>query len=422
MIKKFLTTSHRWLGFPVGILFIITFATGLITAIDELSVRVDQALLNNNNPFQHISISDNGAVLSKITTAKKRISRIIMPTEATPYYQLANRNENWLYQLSQPKVAIHLVNQGNVFFKTVLQLHRNFLLGKTGAFGVGGNQLVAWVGLIALMISLIGLWIWWPKRRLFSVRDTLPRGKKRKNLYGNHTSTGVICLIAILTLALTGAGITYRNYAKALLGVTPQANNAKMTGVSKTIDSNWSAWLHAAYSQMPAGSTLIQISYPRAPRKNVKIVTSNKLAQTKKSLNRAENKVNSDTTEQRINHNNKQSKNKSQSNSAKILTFKFNTPNNWFGLAQSHVRIDINNSQLISTTLFSQLPMGEKIYSLIKPLHTGHGLPVGYVIVQLIFSLLGTVMVCSGVIMFINKKRKKNLRHMFTFKLYSTLR
>ena len=79
-------------------------------------------------------------------------------------------------------------------------------------------------------------------------------------------------------------------------------------------------------------------------------------------------------------------------------------------MAQSHVRIDINNSQLISTTLFSQLPMGEKIYSLIKPLHTGHGLPVGYVIVQLIFSLLGTVMVCSGVIMFINKKRKKSLR------------
>lgn len=49
MIKEFLTTCHRWLGFPVGILFIITFGTGLITAIDELSVRVEQALVNNNN-------------------------------------------------------------------------------------------------------------------------------------------------------------------------------------------------------------------------------------------------------------------------------------------------------------------------------------------------------------------------------------
>ena len=422
MIKKFFTTSHRWLGFPVGILFIITFGTGLITTIDELSVRVEQALLNHNNPFQYTSISDNGVVLSEITAGKNRLSRIIMPTEAPPYYQLSNRNESWLYQLSQPKVAIHQVNQGNDFFKTVLQLHRNFLLGKTGVVGVSGNQLVAWVGLLSLMISLIGLWIWWPKRRLFSVRDTLPRGKKRKNLYGNHTSAGVICVIAILTLALTCAGIAYKNYAKALFGVPAKANIEKIAAEQGSIDNNWTAWLHAAYSQMPPGSTLIQIRYPRAPRKSAKTVTNIKPVKVNKALSRAEEKVSHNITKQRNTEHREQTKNKSQSHSAKILTFKFNTPNNWFGLAESNVSIDINNSQLVNTTLFSQLSIGEKIYSLIKPLHTGHGLPVGYVIVQLIFSLLGTLMVCSGVIMFINKKRKKSLIQVFTIKRLSITR
>jgi len=214
MIKKFLTTLHRWLGFPVGILFIITFGTGLITAIDELSVRFNHAQKSRGYSLQQISIDDNAAALSKITSGKKGLSRIIMPTAETPYYQLASRSERWTYNLKQLEIAVHKQNQSNAFFKTVLQLHRNFLLGKSGVAGIAGNKIVAWVGLISLIISFIGLWIWWPRRRLFNIRDTFPRGKKQKNLYNNHTSSGVICIVAILILALTGAGITYRTFTK----------------------------------------------------------------------------------------------------------------------------------------------------------------------------------------------------------------
>ena len=71
MIKKFLTTAHRWLGFPVGLLFIITFSTGFITAIDELSVRIDHAQKSSGYSLQQTTISDNADVLSKITSGKK---------------------------------------------------------------------------------------------------------------------------------------------------------------------------------------------------------------------------------------------------------------------------------------------------------------------------------------------------------------
>ena len=71
MIKKFLTTDHRWLRFPVGLLFIITFSTGFITAIDELSVRIDHAQKSSGYSLQQTTISDNADVLSKITSGKK---------------------------------------------------------------------------------------------------------------------------------------------------------------------------------------------------------------------------------------------------------------------------------------------------------------------------------------------------------------
>lgn len=394
MIKRFLTTTHRWLGFPVGILFIITFGTGFITAIDELYGRISPTEKTTDKAFQQITIDESSVVLSGITQGKKGLSSIMMPTKDTPYYQLTSRSESWTYHLDHPKVAEHQEKQNNEFFKTVLQLHRNFLLGKSGIAGISGNQIVAWVGLIALIISLIGLWIWWSKRRLFNIADVLPRGRKRKNLYGNHTSAGAICIIAIIILALTGAGITYRTFTKELLGVSKntniksKANTTLGLDYASTIEKNWHAWLTVAYGQMPEGSILMKIKYPRKKNNKVDAKSSKvKTTQTRKIP----------ITE-----------NKNNRYRAKVLTFQFNSPNDWLGLAQSHVSIDINKSYLVSTTLFSQLSLGEKTYAMLKPLHTGHGLPIGYVIVQFILSLLGTIMVCSGVIMFINKKRKKS--------------
>ena len=182
-------------------------------------------------------------------------------------------------------------------------------------------------------------------------------------------------------MALTGAAITYRTFTKELLGVSNITSPIKPSISNEFIAKHWQSWLTTAYKQMPEGSTLVQIRYPRPAR--------NKQSDKQNDLDKKTNKT-------------------------KVLTFKCHTPNNWLGLAQSNVRIDINNSQLIQTQLFKEFSIGEKIYALIKPLHTGHGLPVVYVVVQFILSLLGTIFVCSGVILFINKKRKKSVKNFIT--------
>jgi len=197
-MKKFLVTSHRWVGFPVGILFVVLFGTGFITAIDELLIRFNDEQTSHSFTYRQTSIEEDANFLTRFTENKQNLSRAFMPTRSSPYYQLASRNERWLYSIDTPNTEFHQIKQDNEFFKTVLQLHRNFLLGKEGFAGIEGKHYAAWVGLIALILSLIGLWIWWPRRKLFNIKDTLPRGKKRKQLYGNHTSAGVISAIAIL--------------------------------------------------------------------------------------------------------------------------------------------------------------------------------------------------------------------------------
>ena len=99
---------------------------------------------------------------------------------------------------------------------------------------------------------------------------------------------------------------------------------------------------------------------------------------------------------------------------SKIISFRFSTQADWLGLPSSYIRIDSQSSELISLKQFKQLSTGEKIMSVIKPLHTGRGLHWGYVLVLLLMSALGVLMVFSGLASFVMKRRAW-LRFNFNF-------
>lgn len=377
-MKKFLITLHRWLGVPLGLLFIVTFGTGCLTAVDELLQRVNQQQLSGNYTYFATTIEQNAAAIEKITEGKAGIRAVTLPTPAKPYYQVVARGETWTYAITNLDNATH--NQtGDGFFHTVLDLHRHFLLGKDGLFGVPGKEYVAWVGLLALLLSLLGLWLWWPSKKTFKVKDILPRGKKRKHFYYSHMTSGVVVLVVIVLLGLTGASITYRTIAQQIFGV----DRDKPSAIDPIVLApTWQAWVSAAQAAMPEGAQLETIRFPRQPRTPP---TDAKNTSKKPSSNV--------TT-------------KSVEEPEQILDFKFHAQGNWLGIASSSVKIDKTTSTLKDVILFSEQTFGEKIYSILIPLHTGMRLPAIYTLVLLAMSFFGTAMVFSGLVSFATKKRK----------------
>lgn len=357
-MNAFLSKLHRWLGFPLGLLFLITFATGFLTTIDELTSR-------SRNPYsdyiyRKTAVDEDARVLAAMMRNHADIRQVIMPTESTPYYQAVLRGERYIYAIDDLSRPIHEVEEKDGFFETVLQLHRNYLLGKEGLWGIEGKYYAASVALLALLISLIGFWLWWPLRRTFRWKKVLPTSGERKALYQSHMAGGVVMLVFIALLSLTGASITYRAIAQQIFGIDHEQQTMKPV----PLDNGWLSWLSAAYAAMP-DSELTAIRFPR-PR-NVQDVPVSEEPQ--------------------------------------ILEFRFLAPGDWLGLPSSKVLIDQNESALIGVSAFKDLPPGEKLYSTLKPLHMGKGLPAGYVLLQLALSLLGLVMVLSGVSSFAIKKR-----------------
>jgi len=385
-MKTFLTSLHRLVGFPLGLLFVVTFGTGSLTAIDELIHRVEQVQFNTEYQYRDTTIEEDARSLEYIIEGKKGLRQLVLPTEDTPYYQVVARGERWVYPIDHLENERHISTNNEGFFRTVLQLHRNYLLGKECLFSIEGSNYVAWVGVISFLLSVLGLWLWWPKRRSFVIKDVVPQGRRRKHFYINHMTGGVVVLALIVLLSLTGASITYRSIAQGIFGVE---RDKAPTIEAVDLEPSWQAWLSAAYTNMPEGSTLEVIRFPRQPRNN---------NQRKQAEGRGEN-----TTEQK---NRNLDKKESKNATPQILEFRFHTSGDWFGLTGSKVKIDKRASTLVDVSPFSTMTFTEKFYTLLVPLHTGHHLPAAYVVLLLMLSLLGTVMVFSGIASFIMKKRK----------------
>ena len=378
---KLLRMLHRWLGFPVGLLFVITFGSGFLTAVDELLSRMDTVEAQYHSP----SIKDNAKAITRFVEGHSNIRRIVMPTLATPYYEVNGRGERFLYEIGSLRELSHQKINQDGFFRTVLQLHRHFLLGGKKPLGIEGSTYVAWIGLSALVISLAGLYLWWPVRGRFRTKNILPSGMRRTHFYFSHMTGGAVTLVAVLLLALTGASIVYKDVAKQVLGVETHQKEAT---APKVIKNNWQAWLSEADTHVPDGE-LASIRFP-------------------KQANNSGNKPNLSASKQR-----QQAMFQAISRATPaIVELRFVTQSDWFGLAGSKVRIDKNSSALVSAVLFSSLAVGEKIVSILVPLHTGRGLHAGYVALLLMFSLIGVSMIFSGVVSFMMKKRQweKTLR------------
>lgn len=366
-----LRTIHRRLGLALGLLLLITFGSGMLTAVGELTSRPQQPRFDYSEP----TLLEMAEALELISSKHQDIRQVTMPNKTTAYNQarLDQHRVNYsvddlvpVEQQEPPLVA---------FFQTILQLHRNFLLGKNGFLGIHGADYVAWVSLLMLLISAIGLWLWWPLRSTFKLKKLAPTSLKRYALYYSHLNSGVVISIALILLSLTGASITYRAITEKILG----ADEHKINILDQPIElaDSWHSWLSAIAVAMP-NATLARIQFPRQKHRSGPSVNS-------KNVN-IKGKVKA------------------------TLTFRLVSQDDWLGLPNTKIQIEMESSTILSRTTFKDLPMGAKIMAVLVPLHTGRGLPRIYVAVLLLISALGVLMVVSGIASFLKKKVRKSTK------------
>ena len=354
-MRRFLRQFHRWIGLPVSILFLITLTSGLIVGGEELVSAYNKM----EQAYGPTTVAENALAIEKITAEVRGLRSIVMPTPDTPFYQARAQGVIRTYRIGDHKLIHEQISSRSGFFQTVLRLHRNFLIGRDGAFGLSGAELSAWVSLTAITLSLMGLYLWWRMRRSFRLRKLLPSGSRRGDFFQSHIHGGILVMIPILILGITGASITYRPIARSVL----EAEQVSASGLKDHpfyIVDNWANWLSKANAAMPEGE-LRSIHFPRG-RSNGSMPVFG-------------------TVEPR-----------------RAIQFRYVTSRDWLGVAGSRVYIDPGQSGFLGAAPFDSLPLGQQLYMMIVPVHTGRNVSSGYLAIMLLFAALATVVTVSGIV------------------------
>lgn len=363
MVKSTLTKIHRWVGFPLGVLFFVTLLSGIFTGLDDY-LEMNQTF---GQQFVELSDAELANHIEVLYQQHPQSRSIKLPTIDSPVFKVSMRGEQFVYSQEYLELLEHEVRDRNGFFSFMLRLHRNFLLGRNDVLGLDGNEWVAWVGLFATAISLLGVYLWWPHRRTFKLERLVPKNTKISSYYFSHLTSGVVCTLFIVLFALTGAAITYRDIAKQLF----LNDSAEVT--QAPIIHTGQSWPNAVKHKIKEleGATLVSIGRARS----------------------SDDPRTEDT-----------------------MQFRYHTKEDWLGLAGSYVYVHSQTGAIQKVDNFGDLTLSEKLYRMIVPLHTGRGLTSFYLLSMLVVMTLSLIMVIAGITSFVRKKSKYEKKIIQSFK------
>jgi uncharacterized iron-regulated membrane protein len=271
-IRPTILAVHRWLTFVVGVLFVLITFTGAVLVYEDALDRALAPELFRATP------GDVGAdrVVASIRAAhpEARLTRVWLPAGDRAVYigELQRRRQRPLAVHVDPGTGRLLGARGPSLLTLTHALHVNLL-------GIpGGAKIVGAVGALLLLMSVTGLWLWWPGIRKLSLGFRLRRRSGAATLsYDLHNLGGILSLPVVALTALTGVMLVFptptQRAAHALFGGTPREYRPPTSSAPPSPDARplpLADLLAAARAAVP-GHTPMLLSIPDTREATVQV-------------------------------------------------------------------------------------------------------------------------------------------------------
>jgi uncharacterized iron-regulated membrane protein len=394
-MKIFFRTIHLYLSLAAGLVIMVTCVTGAILVFE----RELQELFNpgryyvektgNRVPLDSMVVS----LQSKVKDAK---------VNGIKYYADSTRTVELSYSLKKAKTeakktetkkkasegerliafvnpytaeVIDLYNYKNTFFYSVMDLHRWMLSGDTGKLIVGSATF------IFLFILTTGLILWWPKSRAIlkqRLKLKTDGGWKRLN-HDLHIVFGFYSFIFLFIFAFTGLAWSFEWFNKAIYTVTGSSMQpAKPPVVKKESNLTTARWPFVAAE----GVTGIRAT-SNLPYNDILQIASDQWPEARF-------------------YNISAPKDSSAAYSVSLLSV-----NAIHESATDIYYIHPTTGAVIGSMKWSERNTGQRVRATFKPVHVAsiYGMPSK--VVGLIVCLFGASFPVTGVIMWVNRLKKK---------------
>lgn len=270
-MKIFFRSIHLYLSLAAGLVIMVTCATGAILVFErELQelfhparyhveatgkrVPLDSMVSSLQSKVQGAKI--NGVKAYKDSTRTAELNYAVKTAGSAQKKKAGEAERLIAYVNPYTAEVVELYNHRDSFFYSVMDLHRWMLSGDTGKLIVGTATF------IFLFILITGLILWWPKSRNIlkqRVKLKLNGGWKRLN-HDLHIVMGFYSFIFLFIFAFTGLAWSFEWFNKAIYAVTSSSMQPVKPPVVKKENSSIPVWPFVA-AEGGAGSKTANLPY-----------------------------------------------------------------------------------------------------------------------------------------------------------------
>jgi uncharacterized iron-regulated membrane protein len=357
-MKIFFRRIHLYLGLAVGLIVMTTCFTGAVLVFEEElqhlfhKQRYYMEAGNEKQPIEQLLL----ALKAKEPAAK--VTRVQVFNDPKRSVVVNYQGGKFSQAFFNPYTGelIELYNHKDSFFYLMFDLHRWLLSGDTGKLIVGISTSVF------LFILITGIILWWPRNKailLQRLKVKAGAGWKRMN-HDLHIVTGFYTAIFLFIFAFTGLAWSFQWF-----------NN----GIYKITNS-------------PVKPPKPPVSVYQANSKRISI---DQLMQEAKLLNE-------EVVHFAVNL---------PKDSVEPITIHVLCRNAIHETATNAIYLDQYTGVRIGKLAFAERSTGAKVRASFKPIHTGSIFGTPSKIIALIACICGTTFPITGVIMWLNRTRKK---------------
>ncbi|GEM_PF-496974 len=254
-MKKFSMMIHKWLGLALSLWLLLVTITGTVLLYkNDLLVLTYPQLEQSQKATQQqaIDIMQSGAM-------SEESRYVFVPTELHPWVEAIEASGDRAYYSTEGELLVQRSKYGD-WISWFVEFHHHLLLNDIG------EELQGIFGLLTLLIFITGLIKWWPKgkwqKRDLGVTFSRP-GKKRwgQTLWQSHRTLGVVLLVPMLILVVTGTAMIYSQAFNQALNTTfPQHHREpvdytsmieEQNQASKDLPADWATRLQQVSTVLP---------------------------------------------------------------------------------------------------------------------------------------------------------------------------
>ena len=206
-MRRIVLVVHRYLGLMLGLFLLVSGVTGsAIVFSKEFDSVLNPTLLHVVEQPLRVSIDDVMTDIQRLFPERVPTS-VHLPRSSNDAIEVLIKDSALRIYANPYTGEILGTRQANRSLTGFLiDLHVHLLAGKTG------EQVQGWAGVGAIVLSILGTWLWWPRsghwKRAFSIKG---RASTFRFWFDIHRVIGACTLGLLLITTATGAALALYN-------------------------------------------------------------------------------------------------------------------------------------------------------------------------------------------------------------------